>query len=263
MPPTTLPEDVNEIARQLRSGIRTALGDNALGLYLRGSLALGDFDPATSDVDFLAATERPISEGEFADLDRVHADIARGSSPYRDRLEGSYIHRAALKRFLPGERRHPSIGADWDFGWGAHRDNWLLELWTVRERGVVLFGPDPKTLIDPISPEQIHAAVRSELAARLSDWAERPDPPDWLLPRYYQAFEVETVCRALYTLARAGLPTKPRAVAWALKTLPEPWSRLVERSRAWRTDRAPDAGGAREVMRFVRWAASGRSSPPG
>jgi hypothetical protein len=98
--------------------------------------------------------------------------------------------------------------------------------------------------------------VRAELAARLRAWAGSDESPEWLLPRYYQAFEIETVCRALYTLARREPSTKPRAVAWALETLAEPWRELVELSQEHRADKTPDDTGIPAVMRFARWVAT-------
>lgn len=252
----TRPPDVSRLLDNLLGGVTHALGDNLVGFYLRGSLALGDFDPETSDLDVLVVTHRPVSNSEFDAVKQVHARIAVGDNPYARRIEVSYIDRASIKRFAAGERRHPTIGSDWTFGWAEHRANWVIERWIVRERGVTLFGPDPKTLIDPIPPEELRVAVRDELQARLRDWAGGTAAPDWLLPRYYQAFEVETVCRALYTMAHGEFRTKPRAVAWALEILPEPWRSLVERSQAWRAEQAPDTATVTEVMAFVRWAAS-------
>src|SRR5207247_1945094 len=136
-----------------------------------------------------------------------------------------------------------------------HRDNWILERWTLRECGVTLLGPDPRTLIDPIARDELRAAVRNRLRD-WADWADQPDDPDWLLPCGHKAYVVETMCRALYTLACGELSSKPRAVAWALETFREPWRSTVGRSRAWRTDNAPDPTSVPEVRRFVRWAAS-------
>jgi len=255
-PPMRCPPEVSALLDKLLAGVTRALGDNLLGFYLRGSLALGDFDPATSDADIMVVTHQPVSESEFAALAALHARIPAGHKPNEHHYEISYIDRASLKRFAPGERRHPTTGTDWPFDWAEHRDNWVLERWTVREQGVALFGPDPKTLIDPISSEELRTAVRAELEARVRAWAGGQAAPDWLLPRYYQAFEVETVCRALHTLARGELPTKPRPVAWALETLPEPWRSLVERSQAWRADDTLDPSTVADVMRFVRWSAS-------
>lgn len=236
----------------LLPGIGAALADNLTGVYLRGSLALGDFDPVTSDIDFLAVTERPIGEAEFADLARLHARLAALPNQYADHLEGSYIPRAALKHFRPGERRHPTVGPDWTFQYGEHRDEWILERWIVRERGVILLGPNPKTFMHPITPNERCGAVRGCLRYWLH-WVGQPDGLQWLPPRDHQAFVVETMCRALCTLAQRGeLPTKPRAVAWARETLPEPWRALVERSQIGRSDKTPDPASVPMILEFVR-----------
>jgi hypothetical protein len=62
-------------------------------------------------------------------------------------------------------------------------------------------------------------------------WAGGDEPPAWMDTRYYQAFEIETICRALYTLEFGELPTKPQAVSWALEALAEPWRILVQWSQ--------------------------------
>lgn len=250
--PGLIPQEVYALLAALLSGMRAAFGDHLVGVYLRGSLAFGDFVPETSDLDILIVTERPVSEIEFTALAELHAQLAALPNPYAQRLEAAYIHRAALKRFQPGER-HPTLESGRTLEWSEHRDNWVIERWTVREHGITLSGPDAKTLIDPISAAEIHVAVR----ARLRDWANwaaQPDDPAWLLPRSHQAYVVETICRALHTLASGALSSKRHASAWALATLPEHWHALVERTRAWRTDSTPDPSTVPEVLRFVRWA---------
>jgi hypothetical protein len=238
----------------LLPGIRNTLEDNLVGVYLRGSLALGDFIPATSDIDVLVVTARPVGDAEFGALAELHARLAASPHPYAKRLEIAYIDRAAWRRFEPG-LRHPSLGQGEALAWSEHRDNWILERWTVRECGVMLLGPAPATLIDPIAAHELRAAVR----ARLRDWAEwadQLDDPDWGLPRAHKAYVVETMCRALAALACDQLLSKPRAVAWALAALPAPWRSMVERSQAWRTDQTIDPAIVPEVRGFVRWAAS-------
>jgi predicted nucleotidyltransferase len=248
------PEEVREILHTLLDGIRGALGDNLVGVYLRGSLAMGDFIPQTSDIDVLAVTERPVDDAEFAALAALHARIAALPHAFANRMEMAYIDREALKRFEPGQR-HPTLGQGETLTWSEHRDNWILERWAVREHAVTLLGPDPRTLIDAITSDEIHAAVRTRLRDWV-DWADQPDDPEWLAPRSHKAYVVETMCRALYTLEHGELVSKPRAVAWAIATLPEPWRALVVRSRRWRTDKTVDLSIVPEVMRFVHWAAS-------
>jgi predicted nucleotidyltransferase len=236
----------------LIAGIYEALSENLVGVYLRGSLAMGDFDPMTSDVDFFAITERHISSSESVALAGLHEELALLSNPYGAQLEGAYVERAAAWRYEPG-RRFPTIGRQDALEWSEHGANWMLERWVVRERGVTLLGPDPRTLIAPVSSGELRAAIRD----RLRDWAEfanQPDDPDWRLHRGHKAYAVETMCRALCTMATGELQTKPQAVAWALVTLPAPWRETVARSRAWRGDPAGDDRLNAEVQRFALWA---------
>src|SRR5262249_40356708 len=120
---------------------------------------------------------------------------------------------------------------------------------------VVILGPDPKTLIDPIATDELRAAVRARLRD-WADWADQPDDPDWHLPRAHKAYVVGTMCRALYTLGSGALSSKSQAVAWAIQALAEPWRCTAERSQVWRTDSTPDPSIVPEVMRFVHWAAA-------
>jgi predicted nucleotidyltransferase len=250
-----IPQEVTALLDLLLPAIRAALGANLVGAYLRGSLALGDFIPATSDIDILVVTGRPVSAAEFAALAALHTHLAALPHPFANRIEMAYIDCAALRRFEPG-LRHPTLGQGETLVWSEHRDNWIIERWTVREHGVTLFGPEPRSLIDPISAGELCAAVRNRLRD-WADWANQPDDPEWLLPRRsHKAYVVETMCRALAALACNQILSKPRAVAWALENLPEPWRSMVEQSRVWRTDPTLDPAIVPQVMAFVHWAAS-------
>jgi hypothetical protein len=249
-----LPKDVTEILEALQSGLQQVLNNNLIGLYLRGSLAMGDFIPATSDLDLLAVTERPVDDAEFAALVNLHAQIAALPNPYANEVEITYIDRAALKRFQPG-LAHPTLGRGETLMRTEHHTNWMLERWMVREHGLTLLGPNPQSLIDPILSDELRQAVRDRLQDWV-DWAQTLADPDWQVPRRQQTYPVETMCRALYTLAKGELTSKPQAVAWALKTIPEPWRSTVNRSQAWRTDDAIDPAIGPEVRDFILWAGS-------
>ena len=252
---TTYPAEISALVEALIEGVHNALGGNMVGFYLRGSLALGDFDVDTSDVDILVVTEKQVSPGEYEALDRLHARIGARDNTYGRQYEVAYVDRASLRQFRPCERRHPTVGADWSFCWGEHREDFNLERWVVREHGIPLVGPDPETLIEPISRDDLRAAVVGGLRFRMEDWAAQDEHPDWLSPRYYQAFEIETLCRAMCTLDCGQLPTKPEAVHWALQFLPQQWRPLVEWSQEHRDDKTEEGSKIPEIIRFTRWAA--------
>jgi uncharacterized protein YdeI (YjbR/CyaY-like superfamily) len=183
----------------------------------------------------------------------MHTRLASVPNRYTDRLEGAYIERTALRRFEPG-RRFLTIECETPLRWKVHETSWLIERWVLREKGVALVGPDPKTLIDPISPEELRDGVRRRLR-EWATWAADPHDPEWLPPRSYQAYVVETMCRALYALASGELISKAKATTWAASALPGPWQGLVERCVEARADATPDEASIAEVLGFVQWAA--------
>jgi Domain of unknown function (DUF4111) len=247
--PTPWPE-VNLATERLLAGIGEAVGDRLVGLYLHGSLALGDFYPPASDVDFHAATSEPLDDPALERLAAMHAAL-KAEGGWTARLEGVYLPLAALRRQDPAGDRWPTVGQDWDFGPGPSGPTWVLDRWVTRERGVVVTGPDPRELIDPIGPDELRAAVR---ASMLGHWVERAgEGADvaWLRPRGYQAFAILTMCRNLYALEHGVLVSKPAAAAWAARTLGPPWPAMATRALAWRPDERPDDAHLPETLRLV------------
>jgi predicted nucleotidyltransferase len=236
-------------------GVQQTLADNLVGLYLRGSLAYGDFNPATSDLDLLVVTVRPIDEATFAHLNALHQRLAHLSNPYAQRLEIAYLDRATVRVFQP-HQRHPTLeqGAGEVLKWHEHGQNWILERWSIRAFPQALYGPDPATLIDPIAPAEIIAAVCARLQDWV-DWAHDAADPDWQLPKSHKAYVVETMCRAWYTLQTGELASKPQSVAWSLAHLPPPWQELVAQSRTWREDAQVDLSLNPRIRDFVLWVA--------
>jgi hypothetical protein len=241
-------EDINVLLSELLAGVRAILGDQLVGIYLYGSLSLGDFDPASSDVDFLAVTADALPQEMLERLRQMHADIAASGLPYATRLEGSYIPRAAWRRYDPGNARHPTIGTDGPFQVAEHGRNWIIERTIVREHGVVVWGPSPRGLIDSVSPDELRAAACEQM---LGVWRTRIDDEGWLRPKAYQAFSVLTFCRALYALHFGTVASKPQAAAWAETVYPG-WKPTIEQALAWRADH--EDGDSAETIAFMREA---------
>lgn len=239
-------EDVNTILLLMHTKIQAILGQQLVGFYLYGSLSSGDFDPMSSDIDFLVVTAENLPEEMIEHLRDMHTAIASSGFPYANRLEGSYIPSEAFRRYDPDNARHPTIGVDWPFQIALHGSNWIIERHIVRERGVVVWGPSPETLIDPVSPHDLRAAVCEHLKTW---WQNQVDEPEWLRPRDYQAFAILTLCRALYTLDQGKVSSKPQAAAWAQEVYPQ-WKPLIEKALTWRSQHEIDD--LAETMAFLR-----------
>lgn len=65
------------------------LPDRISGLYLVGSLALNDYRPGQSDIDFVAVTDTTLTPGELEQLRRLHDELRRAMP--RPRLDGVYV----------------------------------------------------------------------------------------------------------------------------------------------------------------------------
>ena len=250
--PTRWPE-VNRTVERLRDRVGEALGDRLVGLYLHGSLALGGFYPPASDIDFHAATAGVLDDPAMERLGAMHAAF-KAEGGWLNRLEGVYLPLTALRGQDPAGGRLPTVGIDWDFHLGPSGPTWVLDRWVTREHGVVVAGPDPRELIDPIGPDELRAAVR---ASMLGHWAERvAEDADlaWLRPRGYQAFAILTMCRDLYVLEHGVLVSKPAAAAWAARRLGPPWPVMAERAQAWRADERPDDRHLPETLALVATA---------
>lgn len=230
--------DVDAALRLLLDELQGALGQQLVGLYLHGSLAAGGFEPGRSDVDLLAVTEGELDAECLAALEGAHARVQASGLYWAMRLELSYIPRDALRCYDPEDAVHPALRMDGSFGHDLHGSDWVLQRHVIRERGLVLLGPDPHTLIEPVPPDQIRWAARETLREW---WAPQLDDQSRLRSDEYQAYAVLTMCRALYTLHHADVVPKAAAARWAQEALGSRWSPLIARALNWRHGDAMDA----------------------
>lgn len=67
---------------RLTDGLRVLLGDNLLGVYLHGSLAMGGFNPERSDSDLLVATQDGMSAAARRDVARLLLELSGAPCAY-------------------------------------------------------------------------------------------------------------------------------------------------------------------------------------
>lgn len=246
--PTPYPE-VNTLLVEVLDGARAILGDVLVGFYVDGSLALGDFDPSTSDADFIVAVAHRLPEESFAALADMHRRIRDSSRPFATELEGSYIHLSALRKHDPTDAVFPNLerGPTEVLKLKEHHSDWVIHRFTVPEYGVALFGPPAAKLIDPISPDD----VRTATVEVLHSWWGSPEAVDYIqtAPPGGLAFIALTMCRALYALKCGVVISKPQAGRWALAELDTRWHPLIERSLAWKLDDSMK----QDMIAFVRY----------
>ena len=218
--------DVNDVLDILLTRITSILGDKLVGLYLEGSLVLGDFEPSISDIDLLAALSSNVDDTEFEALKEMHDALVTEYKEWYDRIEVCYITIDALKtvksqtstivNISPGEPIHRTESSK----------EWIMNWYLTRERSIPLFGPSPKDIIEPISKEEFIQSVKDHAKA-WGEWVKNMRNP------YAQSYAILSISRAFYACRNGDQVSKKQAALWAKKQLPE-WSDVIHNALIWR-----------------------------
>lgn len=224
---TKYPE-INKILDLLLTNISQVLGNQLVGMYLYGSLASGDFDLETSDIDFLVVTTSTLPDKTITDLETMHHRIWNSGLKWAARLEGSYIPRRDIRRHDPRSGPCPTVN-EGRFYLDKRGSDWIIQRHIIREQGIILAGPDPKTLIDPVNATDIRRAVKGVLNEW---WFPMLEDPTWLREHgsEYHAYAILTMCRALYSLENGTIVSKPVAARWVQEKLGGDWSKVIEQA---------------------------------
>jgi hypothetical protein len=222
--------DFPPVLDTLQTEITGHLGELLVGLYVYGSLVVGDFDDQRSDIDLLAVTRDVLRSEHERDIAQMHLSIAERCPKWQDRLEVWYLPSAVIRHFeepveeplgdvhliCPGDPFHRTPALP----------HWLIDLYSVQEHGYVLHGPPVADVLPTISPARFRATIQGVVA----EWRE------WVLgvrERRHQAYVRLTMFRSLYGYQYARQISKVAAAEWFAARFPD-WSRDAEQAVEWR-----------------------------
>jgi Domain of unknown function (DUF4111)/Nucleotidyltransferase domain len=228
--------------------IRAILGTNLVGVYLDGSIALGEFEADRSDIDFVVVTAGNVARETFLALEALHARLADAEPRWGRELEGSYVPQDSIRHHDPRPAAHPYIDR------GTTRlemvrpesGYWVIHRYVLREHGVVLDGPEPRTFVDGVHPDDLRRAVSDVLREW---WLPMLDEPIRLRKWGYRCYAVLTMCRMLYSLSHGTIVSKRVAARWTQETLGPRWTDLIRDALAWSPATAPDLN---ETLALIR-----------
>jgi streptomycin 3"-adenylyltransferase len=193
------------------------LGHELVGVYLHGSLAMGCFNPARSDLDLLVVTTRPASLNckcrlvatllrssgapypiEISFL--VERDLAAWQHPFPYDLHFSEHWRSQLRDEL-------ASGAWRRWNAAEQRDDDLAAHFTIlHARGIVLLGPPIAGLFPTVPSADYRTSIRSDL-----DWARDRIATDPI-------YAILNACRVLTYWWTQHVCSKSDGAEWVLGT---------------------------------------------
>jgi hypothetical protein len=176
-----IPAEVSALLRDFSAGLASKLGPQLAGAYLHGSLALGAFDPASSDLDFLVTTARQLTPAEMDSLAELHESLTRQYPHWGSELEGSYVHCADLNSLRPANDLCPGIERGGKLEVCEQDINYrIVHMFVLNRQGIVLSGPPARELL----PEVSEADLRSAVLSILHNWWPMFDNPHRLICHY-------------------------------------------------------------------------------
>jgi hypothetical protein len=158
----------------------------------------------------------------------MHKQAWATSSKRALELEGSYVPKELIRRHDPDGEPCPTVN-EGKFYVDQRGSDWIIQRHVVREYGVIVEGPDPKSLIDFVSPDEIRGAV---LGVLHEWWFPMLEDPAWLREHgsKYHAFAVITMCRVLHALEHGTVVSKPKSIQWARESLGKSWLPLIDKA---------------------------------
>ncbi|CAN7224580.1 DUF4111 domain-containing protein [Terrabacter sp. LjRoot27] len=223
-----------DVLRDLSAGLSAALGSDLLGLYAHGSLVVGDFSPARSDLDVLAVVARPPDDAMLAAVAPVHAALEERHPGWRGRVEVEMVARSTLTSYASGppatsEAGRPDAIMRISPGEDLHllpATSHRIVTWsTVRRTGRRLAGPEASEVLPVVSEEVAHDA----LVDHVRDW------PTWVEDMRTvgaQSYSVLSLCRAWCAVVE-GEQLSKRAAADRFVAVRPADADLVEWARDW------------------------------
>ncbi len=207
---------VKDYLDRVVEALRSDLGDDLVGVYLHGSLAMGAFDLGRSDVDIVAVCARELPEARRLDVGR-HLDALPRPAPGLE-LEFSLVTAEAAGTpvaeppFEVHVTTHDRPSVVDGHGGGGDRDL-VVHFAMIRARGRALEGPDPADLFPEPDRRQLIAGFLHDMRwcreTGAAAWEGHHEPEfAWI------AYRILNAARSWRYLETGALGSKVEGAEW-------------------------------------------------
>ena len=216
-----------ELITDFISASGETLCTNLVGIYLHGSLAMGCFNPAASDIDIIAVIdgsitdekklkfmERVVKLNEHAPAKGIEVSVVKREyckpfvypTPYE--LHFSPMH---LKRFSENPKEYVKNMKGTDRDLAAH-------FTIINKYGIVLYGEPISDVFGEVPVEDYADSIVRDIENARYDIIENP------------VYVTLNLCRVLAFLKDELYLSKEKGGEWGLKFLPEAYRSLVSQA---------------------------------
>lgn len=222
--------DIKEFVNELVVKVRSELGENLVGVYLHGSLAMGGYYRPKSDIDMIVVVDKKLADNEresFAQIVAKHAE----TRPTTGNVELSVILSATAKVIpvpVPFEVHYSSEWHDkilsGDINYTEDKTDIDLQshLTYVVQRGSCLYGKQINEIFGAIDWQVFMEGVLDDFYWIIED--------EHILETPF--YGVLNICRVLQVLQedKQLAHSKDEGGEWALQNLPEQFHDIIQQA---------------------------------
>jgi threonine dehydratase len=195
----SLPAEVAPVLGDFADAVRPVTG--AIGLYVGGSLATGDFHAGVSDMDLAAVIDAPLRGSQLKAVRELHRTVI-SSHRLAEKLHCVYVPHGSMSDVMAAH-------LTWTHQQLFQRPFTGVARAELLRHGFALFGPSPAEVIPPVTDDELAAAARRELSGY---WQAALGRRTIWLQDTYVDLGLLTLARVEATLAHGRLITKHEAM---------------------------------------------------
>ncbi len=259
-----VPDTVKSCLASLHEHYRIVLGENLKGIYVHGSIAMGCFNPQSSDIDVLVVVKDRLSLDMKKQLGNIHIKL---SEECASAIELSVILQDALENFV-----YPT---PFEFHYGDdHIENFrngTIDLSTPRtdadlaahfvitkQYGIALHGEAAENAFPDVPSENYLDSIAKDAEWSYNNIMAGGDEGVCRVPMY----GVLNFCRVLAFIDDRQITSKRSGGKWALAHLPDEYKTVIQEAlNQYNRTHSSKPINCRLLKRFATYAYKERISP--
>ena len=257
--------DAEQIMLIIKQNYSTILGDKLLGIYVHGSLAQQCFHWNSSDIDFIAVVQSPLTLAEKTAMVRTLCDM-------KDDLPPRGVEMSVMLREVCRDMPYPApfelhYSPMWEHEYLENPEAFCARMhgvdydlashvMSLHYAGIAVYGPSIARVFGEVRPADFLDAIRRDLNGIAQNLDMEP------------VYGLLTLCRALIYIREGRVESKQVAGHWAVERLDDLYRPLLlaaldayENGAPMRYDRKLAARFAADAVREIK--AYGNAAQPG
>lgn len=225
-----IPALVQNILEEFIRLVNDRLPNTLEGVYIQGSIALGAYVENSSDIDFIAITNRRLNEADAIILSDIHSKIANQFK--NPEMDGVYIIKEDLGRLDLGNENY----LNYNNGKMSYRADFdPIIWWILKTKGLRIFGQALHPFKYDIQSNHLVFYVHDNMNSYWTDRIQQMEKSSEELSNF-PAKDIDTeiewsvlgLLRQFYTLKEQDVISKMGAGEYALLHLPVEWHPIIK-----------------------------------